>query len=187
MDRVRIAAGYPFRGRIKPVDGAKSVVVQMRDLTPDGVNWSMCTRTNITGRRDVDWLRAGDILFSARGNALHAILIDESIATYRAVAAPHFFVLRVMQADILPAYVVWWLNQLPAQHYLKKNAQSSTLVSNITRSVLEKTPLVFPSLQQQERIVSLSIMMKREEVILQRLHQTNQTIMAGLATSLLKG
>ena len=180
-----VSTGWSFRGRIDPTDGAKTAVVQMRDTSPSGVDWTSCVRTEVTGRREPDWLRPGDILFPARGNVSQAVLIDESIGSLQAVAAPHFFLLRVTRSDVLPAYLAWWLNQEPAQRHLEQQAQSSTLVRNIARPVLEATPVVLPPLPRQEQIVGLASVMRREEDLLQRLRQTNQQIMTGLARDLL--
>lgn len=182
-----VSTGWSFRGRIDPTDGAETAVVQMRDTSPSGVDWTSCVRTEVAGRREPDWLRPGDILFPARGNVSQAVLIDESIDSLQAVAAPHFFLLRVSHSGVLPAYLAWWLNQEPAQRHLEQNAQSSTLVRNIARPVLEATPVVLPLLPRQEQIVGLASAMQREEYLLHRLRQTNQQIMTGLARDLLAG
>lgn len=186
-DIATVAAGHPFRGRIEPTEGAETVVVQMRDTSSSGVNWRSCLRTEVGGRREPDWLRPGDILFPARGNVSLAVLINESVGSLQAVAAPHFFLLRVSRSDVLPAYLAWWLNQEPAQRHLEQNAQSSTLVRNIARPVLEATPVMLPPLPRQEHIVGLANAMQREEDFLHRLRQTNQKIMTGLARDLLAG
>ncbi|GBQ48104.1 hypothetical protein AA18895_1261 [Acetobacter ghanensis DSM 18895] len=161
--------------------------MQMRDTAPSGVNWASCVRTEVAGRREPDWLRPGDILFPARGNVSLAVLIDARIGSLQAVAAPHFFVLRVVRPDVLPAWLVWWLNQDPAQRYLEQQAQSSTLVRNIARPALESVPVALPPLSRQEQIVELACAMQREEALLQRLRQDNQQIMTGLARDLLAG
>lgn len=93
--------------------------------------------------------------------------------------------LRVSRSDVLPAYLAWWLNQEPAQRHLEQNAQSSTLVRNIARPVLEATPVLLPPLPRQEQIVGLASAMQREEDLLHRLRQTNHQIMTGLARDLL--
>lgn len=182
-----VSTGWSFRGRIDPTDGAKTAVVQMRDTAPSGVDWASCVRTEVTGRREPDWLRPGDILFPARGNVSLAVLIDARIGSLQAVAAPHFFVLRTRRSDVLPAWLVWWLNQEPAQRYLEQQAQSSTLVRNIARPALESVPVALPPLSRQEQIVELACAMQREEALLHRLRQTSQQIMTGLARDLLAG
>ncbi|MBS1073939.1 restriction endonuclease subunit S [Gluconobacter sp. Dm-73] len=190
MDLVAVAsisAGHPFRGRIDPTEGVETAVVQMRDTSPSGVDWASCVRTEMAGRREPDWLHPGNILFPARGNVSQAVLVNESIGSLQAVAAPHFFLLRVSRPDVLPAYLAWWLNQEPAQRHLEQNAQSSTLVRNIARPVLEATPVLLPPLPRQEQIVGLANAMQREEDLLRRLRQTSQQMMTGLARDLLAG
>ncbi|WP_215764566.1 restriction endonuclease subunit S [Gluconobacter sp. P1D12_c] len=184
-DIAAVVAGHPFRGKIEPTEGAETAVVQMRDTSPSGVDWTSCVRTEVAGRREPDWLRPGDILFPARGNVSQAVLIDESIGSLQAVAAPHFFLLRVSRPDVLPAWLAWWLNQEPAQRHLEQNGQSSTLVRNIARPVLEATPIMLPPLPRQQQIVGLASAMQREEELLHRLRQTSQQIMTGLARDLL--
>lgn len=186
-DIATVAAGHPFRGKIEPTAGTATAVVQMRDTSSSGVDWASCMRTDVPGRREPDWLRPGDILFPARGNVSLAVLIDESIGSLQAVAAPHFFLLRVSRPDVVPAYLAWWLNQEPAQRHLEQNGQSSTLVRNIARPVLEATPVVLPSLPRQEQIAGLANAMQREEDLLHRQRQTSQQIMTGLARDLLAG
>ncbi|GAD08710.1 hypothetical protein GFGA_1d1448 [Gluconobacter frateurii NBRC 103465] len=161
--------------------------MQMRDTSASGLDWASCLRTEVSGRREPNWLRPGDILFPARGNVSQAVLIDESIGSLQAVAAPHFFLLRVSRPDVLPAWLVWWLNQEPAQRHLEQNGQSSTLVRNIARPVLEATPIMLPPLPRQQQIVGLASAMQREEELLHRLRQTSQQIMTGLARDLLAG
>lgn len=91
------------------------------------------------------------------------------------------------RSDVLPAYLAWWLNQEPAQQHLEQNGQSSTLVRNIARPVLEATSVVLPPLPRQEQIVGLANAIQREEKLLQRLRHTSQQIMTGLARDLLAG
>lgn len=180
-----VSTGWSFRGRIEPAEGAETLVVQMRDTSSSGVDWASCVRTEVTGRREPDWLRPGDILFPARGNVSQAVLIDERIGSLQAVAAPHFFVLRTRRSDVLPAWLVWWLNQEPAQRYLEQQAQSSTLVRNISLTALESVLVALPPFLRQQQIVDLASAIRREADILQRLRQANQQIMTGLARDLL--
>lgn len=180
-----VSTGWSFRGRIEPAEGVETLVVQMRDTLSSGVDWASCVRTEVTGRREPDWLRPGDILFPARGNVSQAVLIDERIGSLQAVAAPHFFVLRIRRSDVLPAYLAWWLNQEPAQRYLEQQAQSSTLVRNISLTALESVLVALPPFLRQQQIVDLASAIRREEELLHRLRQTNQQIMTGLARDLL--
>ena len=63
-------------------------------LLGQGVAWNDCAETQIAGRQ-IDWLRAGDVLFLARGTRNYATLIDETLGNRNVVAAPYFFVIRL--------------------------------------------------------------------------------------------
>ena len=74
-----ISAGHPFRGRIPESIEGDARVVQIRDINEyDQVIWNDLIHTNITGRKQPDWLQQGDILFSARGQRNRATLIDKT-------------------------------------------------------------------------------------------------------------
>jgi hypothetical protein len=75
-----INAGYPFRGKIPEVAGSSVVVVQMKDASPaDGIRWSSCLETRLTGKRQPDYLSPGDILVAARGNHNYAVSVDQTL------------------------------------------------------------------------------------------------------------
>ena len=89
-----INAGYPFRGKISEVPGSGVVAVQMKDVSlTEGICWSDCIQTELTGKREPDYLTTGDILVAARGSHNYAVQVDQALATTgkQAVAAPHFF------------------------------------------------------------------------------------------------
>lgn len=181
-----VSLGYPFRTGIKATPGATTAVVQMRDTScTDGIDWPSCVRTELPGKREPDWLKPGDILFPTRGNLSCATLVDETIGDIQAVAAPHFFVLRLRKTSVLPAYVAWWLNQEPAQRHLEQQAQSSGIVRNVSRAVLDTIPIAIPPLPHQQQITELAQAMRREAQLLHQLMQSNQQIMTGLARDLM--
>ena len=59
-----LQGGYPFRGSIKESANGDVLVVQMKDVDPGhGVSWAGAARTMLTGRKQADWLKAGDSIF----------------------------------------------------------------------------------------------------------------------------
>ncbi|MCK4503511.1 MAG: hypothetical protein KAU22_10795, partial [Desulfuromonadales bacterium] len=66
---VKMKAGHPFRGRIPEVPGTGVLAIQMKDVSTDGgLNWGTAVETEITGKREPDYLTPGNILFAIRGN-----------------------------------------------------------------------------------------------------------------------
>ena len=182
----RINAGHPFRGRIQEKPGTGVFAVQMKNIsTNQSVDWISCTETTLAGKREPDWLTPGDVLFAARGNNNYAVLIDESMASIRAVAAPHFFVLRRKTRQLLPGFLAWLLNRPPSQHYFRREAEG-TLTKSIRRSVLAATPVVLPPLDKQQTIIHLANTLNKKQQLMEQLIHNGETLMNGIANDLLK-
>ena len=64
-----------------------------------------------------------------------------------------YFNIRVSQ-QILPEYLVWYLNSEEAKLYYEKNTSGAT-VKSINRKVLEHLKIEIPSLEKQKELVSL--------------------------------
>lgn len=156
-----VKSGYPFRGSIEEAADADALAVQMKDVDPEqGVSWSGVTRTSLAGRKQPDWLKAGDVLFVSKGARFYAVCIDEPPT--QAVCSPHFFHLQVAPgASLLPAFLAWQINQPPFQRQLQQAAEGSSQLS-IRRPVLESLSLSVPSLADQQRIVALADLARHE-------------------------
>ncbi len=181
-----INAGYPFRGKIPEVAGSAVLAVQMKDVSlTEGIRWSDCLETELTGKRKPDFLVKGDILVAARGSHNYAVQVDQALALTgkQAVAAPHFFLVRLKRKDILPDFLVWLLNQAPAQRYFEQNAEG-TLTKSIRRSVLEDAPVVITSLEKQKTIVSMANTLREEQKLIQKLVSNGERIMNAIARDL---
>ncbi|EJI87062.1 hypothetical protein AEST_01030 [Alishewanella aestuarii B11] len=181
-----INAGYPFRGKIPEVPGAAMVAVQMKDVSlTEGIRWSDCLETELTGKREPDYLTTGDILVAARGSHNYAVQVDQALATIgkQAVAAPHFFVISLKKKDILPEFLVWLLNQTPTQRYFEQNAEG-TLTKSIRRSVLEDVPVVVPPLAKQRAIISMAATLRDEHKLIQKLVSNGERMMSAIAKDL---
>jgi hypothetical protein len=186
-----INAGYPFRGKIPEVPGSAMVVVQMKDVSQtEGIRWSDCVETTLPGKKEPDCLTTGDILVAARGSLNYAIQVDQLLASTgkQAVAAPHFFLVRIKRdslnkKDILPEFIVWLLNQPPAQRYFEQNAEG-TLTKSIRRSVLEEAPVVVPPLAKQRAIVAMADTLREEQKLLQTLVNNGERMMCAIANDL---
>ncbi len=178
-----LQGGHPFRGSIEASTDGDALAVQMKDVDLDhGVNWPDVTRTALAGRKQPDWLRAGDVLFVSRGTRFYAVCIDEPPSP--AVCSPHFFLLRVLpQTSLLPAFVAWQINQPPFQRQLQQAAEGSSQLS-IRRPVLESLTLCVPPLADQQRIVTLAELARQERQALQQLIRNREHQLQALAESL---
>jgi restriction endonuclease S subunit len=123
-------------------------------------------------------LRAGDVLFSAKGTKNFAAVYENRNPA--AVASTSFFVMRLINHNILPEFLAWFLNHPQTQSLLKGQARGTSIPS-ITKSALEDLELVIPPVEKQILIVRLSQLILhetelRERVITQRKQLVEQQI-----------
>ncbi|MFT6925110.1 MAG: hypothetical protein ACJAZP_000690 [Psychromonas sp.] len=185
-DIADIRPGHPFRGTIAPVKDGEIHVVQVRDadLTGEIVQDEMIT-TNLPGKKQPDWLQDGDVLFVTKGAKNFSALVENLPTT--TVCSPHFFLVRLkpkMRNKVLPAFICWQLNQLPAQRYFQATAEGSLYVS-IRRQVLENTPFVLPTMEKQRQLVALHRCAVKEQKVLQQLIDNRQQQLDAIAIDLL--
>ena len=186
LQKCYISSGYPFRGRIEESSDSNVKVVQMKDVSLDNpINWSECLTVELNGRRAPDYLRSGDILFVARGNRNYAVQIGEIPDGIKAVAAPHFFVIRLKDKSLTSDFLTWFLNQTPCQQYFEQNAEG-TMAKSIRRSVLEQTPIAVPSLDKQTAIAKLNDNHIQQRCVIQQLLRNSEQMMSAIATDLMK-
>ena len=179
-----IYSGYPFRGRIDEDADGETAVVQIKNVDAEtGVDWENLARTRLTGRREPDLLRKDDILFIAQGMRNIAACVDEIAVD--AVCSPHFFMIRLKcGVPLLPAFLAWQINQIPAQRYLTVSATGSH-VTGIRRQVLENLPVSVPDMKKQEKIVDFHEMVVWEKKLLLNMIENRDRQMRAVATATL--
>jgi restriction endonuclease S subunit len=181
-DLVDVQAGHPFRGSVPLVEAGNAYALQMRDLSLSGdVAWDGLVRTEIDASKAVQWLEPGDVLFVARGARNYAACLRE--VPKPTVCSPNFFLLRVKSPTLLPEFLAWQINRVPAQRYLATNAEGSDQLS-IRRPVLEAMPLAVPPLSQQLLIVALAEAAVHEQRQLQALIHNRRQQLDALAHAL---
>jgi hypothetical protein len=178
-----LKSGYPFRGSIEESADGDVLALQMKDVDRNvGVDWSGAARTTLAGRKQPDWLKAGDVLFVSKGARFYAVCIDEPPTP--SVCSPHFFNLQVLpQVRLLPEFLAWQINQPPFQRQLQQAAEGSSQLS-IRRPVLESLTLCVPPLADQARIVALVDLARRERHTLQRLIHNRELQLQAVAEGL---
>lgn len=179
-----VRAGHPFRGSVPEAKAGAMLAIQMRDVGPArGVEWAGVVRTDREGRKEPDWLQPGDILFVARGTRNFAVCVEEVPAP--AVCSQYFFLVRVRDpATLLPQFLAWQINQLPAQRYLGKNAEGTDQLS-IRRGVLEALPVAVPPMERQHRLMALANAARHERDLLENLILNREQQLQALVLKLL--
>jgi len=163
-----IYTGFSFRSGVKDEPGGDLSVIQMKDLENDysSINPHLTRIRSGKINRHRVYLEKGDVLFVAKGSNNFAIEYRLDLA--RAIASSAFFVLRPDYAKIVPAYLAWYINQPPAQQFLKTN-MAGTYVPNINKSTLEDIVIAVPPQAAQEKIVVIDQLRKKEQLLVGRI------------------
>lgn len=153
---ISIKAGYPFRGAVKEAKGGGVYVIQAKDISALGeLIVESAVETELTGKRDADWLQAGDVLFISKGQRNIACYIEQDWPNF--TCSPNLFILRPnskWKNKLNMQFVAWQLNQAPAQNYFKKTAEGSNQIS-IRKQTLADLEVGVPSLDKQNVIAKL--------------------------------
>lgn len=181
-DIADIRLGHPFRGTVKQYDKGDVNVVQVRDTGPTGeINQATLVQTELSTKKQPDWLQNGDVLFVAKGAKHYSALVQQVLE--HTVCSPHFFVVRIkaeFKDMILPDFLCWQLNQQPAQRYFKATAEGSMYLS-IRRQVLENVPIKVLTLEKQKQLTAMHRCGVKEQKVLQKLIENRQQQLEAIA------
>ena len=179
-----IKAGHPFRGAIKEDSEGNGFVIQVKNINEDSqIDWDNLVKTQIAGRKKPDWLNKGDIIFISRGSRITASSIEFPLKL--AVCSQHFFIINVTSEQVDPEFLAWQLNQSVAQNYLRKSAEGTSQVS-IRRPILEETPLTFPDLKTQKKVIAVVKCALKEKQVHLKLIENRKRQLAAITQNLLK-
>jgi restriction endonuclease S subunit len=168
-DMATIRSGRLFRGKIEPDPTGHYQVIQIGDIDVDrNLSYRDLTRISLPDIKPSQLVQKGDVLFISRGQRKQAVAITEE--WNNVITTSQIFILRPYDM-LLPEYLAWYLNQLPAQRYLEEHS-SGTNVSLINMEAFGKLPVRTPKLDIQQKIVQIYELSVREreltELILQK-------------------
>lgn len=84
------------------------------------------------------------------------------------VASSSFFVIHLFDQIILPEFLSWILNSIPAQEYFKSKAKGSAIPS-VTKKALEDMIIPIPPIETQKMILHIDHLRKKEAILYQQL------------------
>lgn len=178
-----IVPGHPFRGAMPISIDSGIKVVQMKDLSENSkIDWAATTQVQLESKKEPDWLTDGDILFAARSTRNIASLVES--CPPNVLAAPYFYVIRLNQKKVLPKFLAWQLNQGPLQKYFQRESEGS-ITKSIKKSSLEEVEIAIPTIEIQQKIISMAEIFDREKEICQKLINNGESIMNSIAVNIL--
>ena len=126
LDKIAdIKSGFTFRTSIEDQVEGNIRILQIRDMRAHTLIQSdilKLPKTVWEGRGDPPILQRGDVLLTARGENTRAAWLD---CDEPVIASSHLFIIRLKRADILPAYLCWFLNNAEApRKYFEANSKA---------------------------------------------------------------
>jgi len=151
----------------KTVSKGDIVYLQAKHFTENGqLRSSLHPDLKADNITDKHLLKQGDVLFAAKGTKNFAAWYESK--NQPAVASTSFFVIRLTEKNILPEFLVWFINHPTAQKFLKGKAIGTSIVS-ISKSVLEELEISIPDLQTQKAILQITQLRNTEKILMRKI------------------
>ncbi len=108
-------------------------------------------------------LMDGDILLVAKGENNRACIYQSSIGP--AVASSTFFVIRLTESTVLPAFLQWYFNTYYIQGVLS-GLSKGTQISSLSKKALAEIEIPVPSLKTQKETLAIQRLWNKEKLLM---------------------
>ena len=171
-----IRMGYPFRSRLEHDALGAIAVVQMKDIDDaSALHVEDAVRVELVDFKEHHLIRPGDLVFRSRGRTNSVALVSADIGP-AVLAAP---MLLIRPIDVLPAYLLWYIN-LPATQATLAAQAEGTSVRMISKAALEALEVPLPSRRKQQLIVEVSALAMAEQGLLEQIAQERKCLADGV-------
>ncbi len=171
-----IRMGYPFRSRLEHDATGAIAVVQMKDIDDASlVHVEDAVRVDLADVKEHHLIRPGDLVFRSRGRTNSVALVSADIGP-AVLAAP---MLLIRPVEVLPAYLLWYINLPAIQAALAAQAEG-TSVRMISKAALEALEMPVPSRRKQQLIVEVSELATAEQGLLEQIARERKRLADGI-------
>lgn len=158
-DIAEIFSGHTAKSKIDPV-AQGHLIVQLKDISiSGGVNVAGLDRIAEAEFKESHLITSGDLVFRSRGQLLTVGMVPD-LGEPVAVISP-LMKISVNSSKVMPEFLCWMINNTPGQSYFAAQAAGSS-VKMIGKSTLSEMQLSLPSLEDQAKIIELSLLQKKE-------------------------
>lgn len=177
-----LRTGYQLRGAVVPQAEGAHRLIQLGDVREDGVDVDQLVHSDLDRIRERDFLTTGDLLLRSRGASYRSVVVPPCPPGTVAIAP--LYVLRVQTEEVIPEYLVWFINQPSSQMWLGAQARGS-YIPTISREAFASLEVAVPPLAAQRRIAEIASLLRQEKALVQRLlERRDQMVQVLLAESL---
>lgn len=162
-----VSSGLTFRSRIEAMISGNVGIIQMKDLGKDNLVYlEHVMRINYEQPKPSQLVRKGDIVFRSRGQTNTAAILNEE--TKNTIVAAPLLRVRPDTKKVLPAFLLWWINQPIAQNYLRTQSKG-TMIKMVSKQTLEDLEVSLPSLEQQHKVADFFSLSMQEQHLLEEI------------------
>ena len=168
----------------KPIQKGEIVYLQAKHFDEGGeLSETLYPDLDFDSKIEKHLLKKGDVLFAAKGSKNFASWYEND--KMPAVASTSFFVIRLIDKNVLPGYLTWFLNHPGTQTLLKGQARGSSIAS-ISKAVLLELEIPIPSTQKQELILRIFKLRNRERNLKQQIENLREIEIQNLLINAIK-
>ncbi len=168
----------------KPVQQGEIVYLQAKHFDENGeIAETLYPDLNANSKINKHILKKGDVLFAAKGTRNFAALYENDEPP--AVASTSFFVIRLHDKNVLPGYLVWFLNHPSIQTLLKGHARGTSMAS-ISKAVLSDLEIPLPDLKRQELVLKIFKLRNEEKKLKQQIESLKEKEIQNLLINAIK-
>jgi restriction endonuclease S subunit len=168
----------------KPIQKGEVVYLQAKHFDESGeLAETLYPDLDLDSKIEKHLLKKGDVLFAAKGSKNFAAWYEND--KMPTVASTSFFVIRLIDDNVLPGYLTWFLNHPGTQTLLKGQARGSSIAS-ISKAVLSELEIPIPSTQKQELILRIFKLRNRERNLKQQIENLKEIEIQNLLINTIK-
>ncbi len=173
-----VRMGYTFREKPEFTDKGNVLVIQPRDVTPDGeLSIGISCRTQLSADMR---LRKGDVLLINRGRFTATVFDVETQLPCVAMSA--FLVITSTDTEqLLPQYLATYFNSSDGQSMFKRLTETTT-IPFISLGNLESVVIPVPSLERQKALAAVDEMNRQYRRLCARKVELQRRIINRLIT-----
>jgi hypothetical protein len=185
QEAAEIQMGYSFRSKLIGQQDSNIAVIQMKDLTDTNVvNTSSLLKTYLAKFDDRHLIEKSDLIFRSRGQKNTVVIMNKELQN--AVLAAPLLRIRIKKEEVLPEYLLWFINNPESQRWFSARREGSH-GGMINKKALEEFEVLIPSLYRQKEILEISNLMMGEEQIMDRLSVLQKKYNSHLLLKIAKG
>lgn len=158
-------------------------VLQMRNVVPEGVGFMDLPRVEKGKAGPEDVLLGNEVLLVSRGMNNKAALMPVGCADV--VAGGQLYVIRLRGDEVLPDYLVWWLNAGPGLSELE-TVRTGSHIPFVRGQALSELAVTVPPLGVQRRIANLYRLSLEEGMLLKAIREKRREWVTGTLQTLVR-